>query len=104
MTFDFIKHLYRHIAFSEKTFGTGTRSEGLIDHIKKELKEIEDAPHDLEEWIDVVMLALDGAWRSGHSPEDIANMLEFKQTKNENRKWPDWRTVDVNKAIGHIKD
>lgn len=101
---DLIKHLERHIEFSKKTFGPGILTEGIIDHITEELDEIKAEPLDLEEWIDVVMLALDGAWRAGHSPEDIAYMLECKQTKNEARNWPDWTTVDRTKAIGHIKE
>ena len=56
---------------------------------------------DLYEWIDIVLLALDGAWRAGYSPATIAEALEAKQSKNENREWPDWRTADPNKAIEH---
>jgi len=77
------------------------RSAGVVDHIRKELREIEAAPGDLEEWIDVVILALDGARRAGYSPEQIIEQLVAKQTKNENRKWPDWRTQPADKAIEH---
>jgi len=100
---DLIKHLQRQRNFSTKTFGPGQRTSGIIDHIKKELVEIEAEPDDLEEWIDVVMLALDGAWRAGHTPVDIANALKAKQAKNENRDWPDWRTSDPEKAIEHVR-
>lgn len=31
----------------------------------------------------------------------IVAALVAKQTKNEGRKWPDWRTQDPNKAIEH---
>lgn len=100
--FDLIKHLYRQREFSLRTFGDGARTQGVIDHIRKELIEIEDKPHDVFEWIDVVLLDLDGAWRAGYSPEAIANAISTKQLKNENRQWPDWRTTDPNKAIEHI--
>jgi hypothetical protein len=99
--FDFLAHIRRHIDFSERTFGPGPRAAGVVDHIRKELREIEAAPHDLEEWIDVLMLALDGAWRSGATPEQIVAQLVAKQTKNEGRKWPDWRTATPGKAIEH---
>jgi hypothetical protein len=102
--FDFFKHLQRQRDFSEKTFGPGQRSQGVVDHIRKELEEILAKPDDLEEWIDVVILALDGAWRCGGSPQQIINTLIYKQTKNENRKWPDWRDADPNKAITHKKE
>ena len=101
MEFDFKKHLERQSEWSEKIFGPGDRTKGIVDHIRKELREIELAPLDLEEWIDVVILALDGAWRSGHSPEQIIAQLVAKQTKNEARKWPDWRTAPTDKAIEH---
>lgn len=99
--FDFHAHLARQAAFSLKTFGPGMRTAGVCDHIRKELKEIEADPSDLREWIDVVILALDGAWRCGGSPEQIIDGIIAKQAKNEGRNWPDWRTADPNKAIEH---
>lgn len=101
MTFDLVKHLHRQREFSEKTFGPGSRTQGVIDHIRKELNEIEKDPFDLFEWIDVILLALDGAWRHGHTPEAISMAIETKQMINENRKWPDWRTAQPGKAIEH---
>src|SRR5688572_13137595 len=98
-----IAYLDRQIAFSEKTFGPGSRTKGVIDHIRKELDEIEADPSDLSEWIDVVILAFDGAWRSGHSARAIITALKEKQLKNEGRTWPDWRTADPNKAIEHVR-
>ena len=101
--FDLISHLIRQKSWSEKTFGPGDRTAGVIDHIRKELVEIEASPGDLEEWIDVVILAFDGAWRSGHSPRAIVAGLVAKHAKNEGRDWPDWRTQPTDKAIEHLK-
>jgi len=101
--FDLVAHLHRQRQFSERTFGPGTRTNGVLDHIRKELHEIEQDPTDLEEWIDVVLLALDGAWRAGNEPEAVARMLDAKMTKNEARQYPDWRTVGQDKAIEHIR-
>ena len=98
---DLIQHLYRQRDFSLKTFGPGHRTQGVIDHIRKELVEIEAAPHDLEEWVDLILLAMDGAWRAGFEPVAIACSIQAKQIKNEHRSWPDWRTADPNKAIEH---
>ena len=103
MEFDFKKHLERQSDWSEKIFGPGDRTKGVIDHIRKELIEVEAKPNDLSEWMDIVILALDGAWRQGASPDDIINALVAKQTKNENRVWPDWRTQPLDKAIEHVK-
>lgn len=101
---DLIELINRQKEWSEKTFGPGQRDQGIIDHIKKELKEIEEDPGDLEEWIDVVILALDGAWRRGWTAEDIVNMLNIKTCKNKKRTWPDWRTAEPGKAIEHVRD
>lgn len=101
--FDFHAHLTRQREWSGKTFGPGDRAKGVVDHIRKELLEIEADPGDLKEWIDVVILALDGAWRSGATPDQIIAALVGKQTRNEKRDWPDWRTADPNKAIEHVR-
>lgn len=102
-SFDLVRHIKRQRNFSDKTFGPGKRQAGVIAHIKKELQEIEDTQGNLEEWVDVILLALDGAWRSGAEPEDVCRMLAQKQNKNELRQWPDWRTADPSKPIEHIE-
>lgn len=99
--YDLVAHMRRQIDFSIRAFGPGERSQGVIDHIRKELKEIEAAPGEVEEWIDVVTLALDGAWRAGFTAEQVAAALAAKLAKNEQRTWPDWRTADPTKAIEH---
>jgi hypothetical protein len=101
---DLVGHLYRQRAFSLRTFGPGERDAGICDHVRKELDEIARAPGDLSEWIDVAILAFDGALRRGFSPEEIAVALFEKQGKNEARKWPDWRAVPHGKAIEHIRE
>lgn len=101
--FDLVAHLHRQREMSLKNFGPGARTQGVIDHIKKELNEIEQDPTDITEWVDVIILAFDGAWRAGWEPEDIVKAIVAKQTKNEARQWPDWRTADPNKAIEHVR-
>jgi len=64
-------------------------------------------------WTDVVLLVLDGLWRSvraknPHSAaSDVAAMaigfLLRKQDRNELRDWPDWRTAPADKAIEHVR-
>ncbi len=99
--FDFCSFVQRQSEFSARAFGPGPSTSRIIDHIKKELIEVAAAPSDLEEQVDVITLAIDLAWRAGHSPGAIAAMLEMKLAKNLNRKWPDWRTADPNKAVEH---
>lgn len=87
---------------------------GVCDHIRKEIAEIEESGGEASEWVDVVILALDGltrrlAYCNGvrSDPEIVANtacqMIRGKQTRNEARVWPDWRTAEPGKAIEHVK-
>lgn len=108
------QHLLRQMAFSHATFGPGERTKGVIDHIKKELDEVEESDGSAEEWVDVVILALDGLTRrlaycggGRGDPELVAlnacRLIEVKQARNEARDWPDWRTMSADKAIEHIR-
>lgn len=114
--FDLEAHLKRQMAFSHATFGPGQRTAGVIDHIKKELIEVEYAigfDEKTKEWADVVILALDGLTRhlafygggARSDPntvvEEAVAYIENKQSANEARDWPDWRTSDPNRAIEH---
>lgn len=81
-------YIDQQMEWSRRTFGGGHRTKGITAHIRKELEEIEAAPLDLEEWIDVVILALDGAWRTGASAEEIIQSLHSKQAKNFRRTYP----------------
>lgn len=127
---DFVTYLTRQAAFSRATFGPGPRTEGVIDHVGKELREVAkvyaendgnpDEEPDFhthmeaaEEWTDVSILGLDGLTRaiSAASPnltfDQVAakavEMLVAKQGKNELRDWPDWRTAAPGKAIEHVR-
>jgi dATP/dGTP diphosphohydrolase len=111
---DLKQHLLRQMAFSHATFGPGERMDGVIDHIRKELEEVEQSGGSSSEWVDVVILALDGltrqlAYCSGQrdDPTHIAsmacNIIESKQSRNEARDWPDWRTAEPGKAIEHVR-
>ena len=51
----------------------------------------------------MILLSLDGAWRSGHSAEQIIQCMNYKLSKNENRTWPDWRDTPEDTAIEHIE-
>lgn len=108
------QHLLRQMAFSHATFGHGERTKGVIDHIRKELIEVEESEGSADEWVDVVILALDGLTRRlafvggmRGDPELVAlnacRMILGKQMRNEARVWPDWRTASPDKAIVHVR-
>lgn len=112
---DLKQHLIRQMVFSKATFGPGPRTKGVIDHIKKELIEVELSNGSPTEWVDVVILALDGLTRSiwsqrthtmyaNEAAQMACNHIERKQCRNELRDWPDWRTADPEKAIEHVKN
>ncbi|MGJ7039636.1 putative NAD(P)/FAD-binding protein YdhS [Shinella sp. BE166] len=91
----------RHIEWSRKTFGAEARTKGLTNHIRKELLEIEREPRDLSEWVDVIILAMDGFWLHGGKAEDLMPALMSKQEKNMARTWADPRTLSEGDPIEH---
>lgn len=103
--------LARQIAWSRKTFGPNKRTQGILEHIRKELKEVEADPSDVTEWIDVAILAVDGAWRHCGSderrPETLGRIVEnayrAKLQRNFERIWPDWRERSEDQAIEHVR-
>ena len=100
--FDFIEFAKKKYQWSLNTFGPGNRTVSVLEHIRRELKEVEENPS-AEEWGDVILLAMDGAARNGISPERLAEAMVDKQEVNEKRNWPDWRTVKAGEPIHHIK-
>lgn len=96
--------LEEFISWNFATFGPGRRTEGTIDHIRKELIEIETNPTDPKEWADIVLLALNGMARLDLSPEQIIKIIVAKQACNFIRRWPDWRHADPLKAVEHIRE
>jgi hypothetical protein len=112
---DLKNHLMRQMAFSKATFGPGTRTAGVLDHMTKEIEEVRQSNGSADEWVDLVILALDGLTRqlsfcnkgneriqtSGIIASAACMMIVGKQDRNENRTWPDFRTMDADKAIEH---
>lgn len=91
-------------AWSLRTFGPEQRIKGVTDHIIREAIEARENPQDASEWADIILLAMDGASRSGISGAELIAAVHEKQTKNVARKWPDWHGMDPDQAIEHIKE
>lgn len=93
--------------WSSRTFGEGRRTLGITMHVRKELREVESAHPgsrgQLEEWIDVAILALDGAWRTGAPPYLVVEMLLDKAKRNRERKWPDPSTLSQDEPSEHVR-
>ena len=73
--FDLIAFLNRLRDWGFETFGPGERRQGVCDHIKRELEEVERGEDDVIEWVDVALLAMAGALRSGWSVQSIASSV-----------------------------
>lgn len=97
-------HIERQREWSRETFGPGLRTLGVIEHIRKELDEIERDPWNVYEWVDVMILAVDGAWRAGYEPQAIIDAYLTKMERNYAREWPDWRTFTEGQAIEHVRN
>ena len=96
------KYIEDQILWSKKVFGEdNTRCEGICKHIENELEEVRDKPNDIVEWCDIIILALDGAWRQGYSPNDICKALCDKQRININRKW---NVGTDSEPVFHVKE
>ena len=89
--------------WSDRTFGPGQRVGGVVAHLRKELAEVEAKPDDLSEWIDLIILAVDGATRQGYSGEDVTLAYHRKMRENRDRAWPDWRDFSEDEPIEHVR-
>lgn len=106
-------HCLRQLQWSRATFGEGRKVEGICDHVEKELTEIRWKPTDLEEWIDLMTLAMDGATRCAAENNPgmlnsqvallVQNEFERKHMKNVNRDWPAIEDQVQGKAVEHVR-
>jgi hypothetical protein len=94
--------LARQIAWSKRTFGPGRRTLGILKHIEKEIAEAKANPEDLTEWIDIIILAIDGYWRHGGTPETIMPDLTAKAETNYRRTYP--MPTSEDEPSEHIRD
>jgi len=60
-------------------FGSPPRTRNIIDEITSNLEDIADHPLELNNWVDIIFLAFDGAWRAGYEPSTIIRGIKSKQ-------------------------
>ncbi len=115
--FDLKQHLARQMVFSRATFGPGARTEGVLDHMTKEMAEVRESLGTVKhvgECVDLVILSLDlltrAIWAGAdyqisadEAAGDACHCVLRKQQKNERRDWPDWRTAPKDRAIEHVR-
>lgn len=106
---DLVAYIRGQIEVSMAAFGppedprSGTRLAGIIKHMRREMIEVIATPDDPYEWADLIILAIDGAWRQGILPEQLAAALAAKQEINRYRDWPDWRSASPDEPIEHVR-
>jgi hypothetical protein len=97
------EYVEQQINWSKSTFADHPNLDSILSHIEEEIAEIRENPTDPYEWIDIIILALEGAWRiAGLTPEEVALYLRSKQEINSQRSWPDITTYPKGKPIGHL--
>ena len=101
--YNFVEWVRTHKVWSTNTFGPGKRTKGILQHIAKECAEVATEPTSLKEWGDIIVLAVDGAIRAGHSPEAVMRALCEIQRTNQSRKWKDWRELGEDAAVEHVR-
>ena len=98
---DLVAYIERQREWSREAFGPSDRLDGVLEHMRREMVEVRACPQDAFEWADLIILALDGAWRQGIDPADIVMALSVKQAINRRRRWPDWRLHGQDVPIEH---
>lgn len=91
------------MAWQHETFGPHQTLEGIRDHMRKEVKEIEDSPADRTEPIDLIMLGISYLRRLGLDAAEVVALWQQRMVALKRRSWPDWRTADLDKAIEHLR-
>jgi len=86
-TFDLIGHLVQQREFSESAFGPGENTALIAEAM---LPELSTEPHQLGDWLNIVLFGLDGAWRTGADPAQICQALADRLVELRSRAWPDW--------------
>lgn len=83
--------------------------EQIIEHLKEEVKELADSPHDWQEIADVYMLLADLVKCQGGDADDLLDWTEDKLEINKKRNWSrnedgGFRHVDEHYLCTHCKD
>lgn len=86
-----IAGIYDSLAtWSDATFGTPEERgpEGPLQHLAKEVVEVQEAPDDLEEYADCLMLLVDAARRAGYGLMELIDAWGRKLDICKAREWP----------------
>lgn len=88
---DWTDYLVRHLEWGWATFGTpqdGRGPLGPLDHALKEVEEIQANPTDIVEWVDAIILTIDGYFRAGGDAEVLKLERIAYLASVEYQSWP----------------
>jgi hypothetical protein len=100
----FLKWAEGLVQWQHETFGPNRPVTGVLEHMRREIAEIEAKPQDRAEWADLLILLIAGADRAGVPLKDVLEAAVLKTHVNKRRKWPDWRTQPEDAPIHHLKE
>jgi hypothetical protein len=98
---DFVELWREQEAFSEATF-PGITPLAVARHLRSEADELIASPTDRLEWVDALLLSIDGARRAGMTCDELLALAFRKIEINRQRQWP--AVVDVNESVEHIRN
>lgn len=89
--------------WSRETFGPPSERGpvGPLRHLAKESVEAAEAPNDIEEYADCLILILDATWRAGWTLRQLLHAVELKQHDNRARQWGP--QTDPNQPVEHVR-
>lgn len=87
-------------AFSPTSPFLGQQAQHAANHCYREAKEWKDAPNDLEEMADIVMIVAHGAALAGYSLPDLAAEVQRKLAVCKAR---EWSTPDADGVVEHVR-
>lgn len=105
---DMLDFFERQREWSYETFGPPDHRGpvGPLKHLEKEAKEAyEEADKEKQkvEIIDCLFLVFDAAHRAGMSYSEMSRIAMEKLQANKLRQWPDWKKVNPNSAVEHVR-
>lgn len=97
-TFRFVRE--QHAEWSDRQFGN-VGPVGPLRHLAKEEIEAAEAPDDISEFADILMLVWDATRRAGFSDEQLAEAVAEKLERNKRRTWGE---VKDGEPCHHVKN
>lgn len=90
--------------WSLSVFGPDYTYGELLAHIRKEVAEVAANPNDTTEWIDIILLAMDGYWRANDRTSRAQNLMRDLAAKVEENKYRQWERSAPGEPMEHKRE